>query len=95
MRHRALVSRIGETFRRGRCLVRLEVLLTYVDSAILDVTERLCRKFQVLTGRTNVWLALQLTNLSVVVYFVWAILVFWSTDVVLRIGVAIFCGALL
>ena len=43
-----------------------------VDSALLDLTEWLCRRFQVLTGRTNVWLAFQLTNFSIVVFFVWA-----------------------
>jgi hypothetical protein len=37
----------------------------------VDVTEWLCRRFQLLTGRTNVWLAFQL-NLSVILYFVWA-----------------------
>jgi hypothetical protein len=31
--------------------------MTYFDSAILNLAERFCRKFQVLTGRTNVWLA--------------------------------------
>jgi hypothetical protein len=41
--------------------------MTYVDSAILDVVERLCRRFQLWTGRTNVWLAFQLTNLSIVI----------------------------
>ena len=46
--------------------------MTYIDSAILNLTERCCRRFQVLTGRTNVWLAVQLTNLSIIVYFVWA-----------------------
>ena len=32
----------------------------HVDSALLDFTEWVCRRFQVLTGRTNVWLAFQL-----------------------------------
>jgi hypothetical protein len=44
--------------------------MTYIDLAILNLAERLCHKFQLLTGRTNVWLALQLTNLSVIVYFI-------------------------
>jgi hypothetical protein len=48
-----------------------------------------------LTGRTNVWLAVQLTNLSIVVYFVWAGVVFWSSDVAPRIFIAVFCGGLL
>jgi len=43
--------------------------MTYVDSAVLDFTERICRRFQTWTGRTNVWLAFHLTNLSIVIYF--------------------------
>ncbi len=62
-----------------------------VDSALVDFTEWLCRRFQVLTGRTNVWLAFQLTNLSVILYFVWAIIYFQRIDVAVRIAVAIFC----
>jgi hypothetical protein len=67
--------------------------MTYVDSAVLDLTERWCRRFQAWTGRTNVWLAFQLTNLSIVIYFIWAAsLYFVSGDLVLRIFVALFCG---
>jgi len=67
--------------------------MTYVDSAILDLTEQLCRRFQAWTGRTNVWLAFQLTNLSIVVYFVWvAGLYFVSGDLALRVFVALFGG---
>ncbi len=67
--------------------------MTYVDSAVLNFTERVCRRFQAWTGRTNVWLAFQLTNLSVVVYFIWvAALYLLSGDVVLRVFVALFCG---
>lgn len=69
--------------------------MTYIDAAILMLTEWCCRRFQVLTGRTNIWLALQLTNLSIVVYFVWAGAVFWSDDWASRILLASFCGALL
>jgi hypothetical protein len=70
--------------------------MTYIDSAILNLTERCCRRFQVLTGRTNVWLAVQLTNLSIIVYFVWAGMYFWiSDDVTARLLVAIFCSGLL
>lgn len=69
--------------------------MTYIDSAILDLTEWLCRKFQLLTGRTNVWLALQLTNLSIIVYFVWAGVYFWSSGVGARIALALFCSGLL
>jgi hypothetical protein len=67
--------------------------MRYVDSAMLDFTERICRRFQIWTGRTNVWLAFQLTNLSIVVYFVWVTgLYFVSGDLVLRVFVALFCG---
>ena len=67
-----------------------------VDTAILDLTEWLCRRFQVLTGRTNVWLAIQLTNLSIIMYFVAAGLYFLtSRDLGIRIALAIFCGGLL
>jgi hypothetical protein len=67
--------------------------MTYLDSAVLNVTEHLCRRFQIWTGRTNVWLAFQLTNLSVVVYFIWVSMLYWlSADVALRVFVAAFCG---
>lgn len=67
--------------------------MTYVDSAVLNLTEWLCRRFQTWTGRSNVWLAFQLTNLSVVVYFTWVIgLYLLSGDLALRVFVAVFCG---
>ena len=67
--------------------------MTYVDSAVLNLVERLCRRFQVWTGRTNVWLAFQLTNLSVIVYFIWVAGLYWlSGDLALRVFVAFFCG---
>jgi len=66
--------------------------MTYVDSALLDLAEWFCRRFQVLTGKTNVWLAVQLTNVSVVVYFVWAGLVFWRSNIVARVFAALFCS---
>jgi hypothetical protein len=69
--------------------------MTYLDSAILNVTEWLCRRFQLLTGRTNVWLAFQLTNLSIIVYFVWAGLYFWRSDRTMRIVLVVFCSGLL
>ena len=69
--------------------------MTYIDSAILNPIERWSRRFQVLTGRTNVWLALQLTNLSIVVYFVWAALYSWWSDLSQRLLIAVFCGGLL
>lgn len=68
--------------------------MSYLDSALLNVTEWACRRFQLLTGRTNVWLALQFTNLSIVVYFVWAGVHFWISDLGTRIGLGLFCGGL-
>src|SRR5882762_8287939 len=69
--------------------------MTYIDAAILNLTEWCCRRFQLLTGRTNVWLALQLTNLSIVVYFVWAGMIYlWSRDVTARIALGLFCSGL-
>lgn len=69
--------------------------MLHLDSALLDLTEWLCRRFQVLTGRTNVWLAFQLTNLSIVVFFVWAGMHFRIGSPLFRIALAAFCGALL
>ncbi len=70
--------------------------MTYVDEALLNVVERLCRGFQSWTGRTNVWLAFQLTNLSVIIYFVWVGNLYWeSGDLALRLFVALFCGGVL
>ncbi len=67
--------------------------MTYVDSAVLNFTERMCRWFQAWTGRTNVWLAFQLTNLSIVIYFVWVVgLYLLSVDLAVRVFVAMFCG---
>jgi hypothetical protein len=69
--------------------------MTYLDSAILDAVEWACRRFQVLTGRTNVWLAVQLTNLSIVIYFVWAALYLWISSVAVRVFVGVFCAVLM
>jgi hypothetical protein len=69
--------------------------LIYIDSALLNLTERFCRTFQLLTGRTNVWLAVQLTNLSIIVFFVWAGVFSWGSDVLRRMFIAIFCTGLL
>jgi hypothetical protein len=67
-----------------------------IDSALLDFTERLCRRFQLLTGRTNVWLAVQLTNLSIIVYFVTAAVYFPSVRLLgVRIAIALFCSGVL
>ena len=65
------------------------------DSFTLDLVEWLCRKFQWLTGRTNVWLAAQLTNLSIVVYFVWVAAYFQILPWLGRVLLALFCGGLL
>ena len=68
--------------------------MTYVDSFVLDLVERGCRRFQRVTGRTNIWLAVQLTNLSIVVYFVWAGVSFWVAGAVARTAIGLFCGTL-
>jgi hypothetical protein len=70
--------------------------MTYLDQAVLNLTERLCRQFQALTGRTNVWLAFQLTNLSVIVYFVWVVNLYRVSGIwAVRIFLALFCGGVL
>jgi hypothetical protein len=69
--------------------------MTYIDSAMLTLAEWFCHKFQRLTGRTNVWLAVQLTNLSIIVYFIWANAYFWRSDVAARIVLGLFCCGLL
>jgi hypothetical protein len=69
--------------------------MTRIDSAILDLTEWSCRRFQVLTGRTNIWLALQLTNLSITVYFIWAAAYSWISGGAVRIFIGLFCAGLM
>jgi hypothetical protein len=69
--------------------------MTYIDSVLLNLTEWFCRQFQLLTGRTNVWLAVQFTNLSIIVYFVWAGVYFWASDVLARLALGLFCCGLL
>lgn len=66
-----------------------------IDGLLLDFVEWCCRRFQVLTGRTNIWLAIQLTNVSIIVYFVWVGASFWVGGISLRIPIVLFCGALL
>jgi hypothetical protein len=66
-----------------------------IDSAVLNLTEQACRWFQRMTGRTNVWLAFQLTNLSIIIYFVWAGMQFLVIPGAYRILLAGFCGGLL
>jgi len=69
--------------------------MNYIDLFILDCIERSCRAFQRLTGRTNVWLAVQFTNLSIIVYFVWAAVYPWNSVLLPRTGVVLFCAGLL
>lgn len=67
--------------------------MTLIDTAVLNLTERLTRRFQLWTGRTNVWLAFQLTNLSIVVYFGWVAVLYWLSGMLaLRIFVSCFCA---
>ena len=67
--------------------------MAYIDAAVLNLTEQLCRSFQRWTGRTNVWLAFHLTNLSIVLYFIWvAVLYLLSGDMALRLFVGLFGG---
>jgi len=69
--------------------------MTFIDSLILDAVERACRRFQALTGRTNVWIAVQLTNVSIVVYFVAAVVYLLKADVGFRIALGLVCVVLL
>jgi hypothetical protein len=65
--------------------------MTFIDESVLNFTERMCHRFQYWTGRTNVWLAFQLTNLSIILYFIWvADLYLLTVDPVSRAFVALF-----
>ncbi|MGE0704586.1 MAG: hypothetical protein AB7F99_07090 [Vicinamibacterales bacterium] len=64
--------------------------MNLIDTAVLNLTEGFCHWVQRLTGRTNVWLAIQLTNLSIVIYFVWTVAHFWQSAIFLRVFVALF-----
>src|SRR5262245_53601691 len=69
--------------------------MTLVDSPLLDLTERVCRLCQSWTGRTSVWLPFQLTNLSIVVYFIGAAGRYWLSGIcAVRVFAAWFCGAI-
>src|SRR4029434_3889080 len=46
------------------------------------------------TGRTNIWLAVQLTNLSIIMYFVWAAAVSLTMPIWPRLTLGLFCGGL-
>lgn len=93
------MNRRAAGMRSSRACVTITVddrpTMNALDSGLLDVTEWLCRRFQLLTGRTNVWLAVQITNLSIVVYFVWAGLYSWSLGRIERALFVLFCGGLL
>src|SRR4029434_1420344 len=69
--------------------------MTFIDSVVLNLIERSCRGFQRLTGRTNVWLALQLTNLSIIIYFIAAVVYFLISDLAPRIFIGGFCSTVL
>jgi hypothetical protein len=69
--------------------------MTYIDAFLLNLLERGCRTFQRLTGRTNVWLALQLTNLSIIIYFIAAVVYFLISDLAPRIFIGVFCSTVL
>jgi hypothetical protein len=69
--------------------------MIFLDSALLNFVERCCHRFQRLTGRTNVWLAFQLTNLSIVVYFVCAGMYFLGSHGLTRLMLVAFCGGVL
>ena len=69
--------------------------MSWIDLTLLNLTEKGCQAFQRLTGRSNVWVAFQLTNLSIVVYFVWAAVYVWVTRGVTRVLLGVFSTALL
>lgn len=69
--------------------------MTYLDLGLLNLVEQGCRAFQRLTGRTNIWLGVQLTNLSIVVFFAWAAMYSWGMVLTEQIMVALFCAGLL
>lgn len=65
-----------------------------IDAATLDLVEWLCRRVQWLTGKSNVWIAAQLTNLSIVVYFIWVATYIQVLPWLGRVAMGAFCGAL-
>jgi hypothetical protein len=79
--------------QRPRC-GRSASTMMHIDSVLLNLAEWSCHRFQRLTGRTNVWLAVQLTNLSIVVYFAWAGLYTWGGSTLARVLIALFCVGL-
>jgi hypothetical protein len=89
------ISRPGAVPRSDLGGFGVRYTMTYVDFTLVNALESLCRRFQRLTGRTNVWLALQLTNLSIVMYFVGAGVYLVRISLAPRIALALFCAALL
>jgi hypothetical protein len=80
----------------ARTDARGERVAIRIDLGILDLIERCCRRFQTLTGRTNIWLAAQITNLSIIVYFVvCAVVYFLSVDVAPRLLIIVFATSVL
>jgi hypothetical protein len=69
--------------------------MTRVDLALVDATEAVCQRFQRLTGRTSIWLAFQLTNLTIVLYFAGAAVWFLRLGAAPRTALGIFCAVLL
>jgi hypothetical protein len=69
--------------------------MSTIDSFLLDATERLCHAIQRATGVSNTWLAVQLTNVSVAGYFAWAAAYSVRIPALARVGLALFCVALL
>ena len=69
--------------------------LIWLDSLVLNTVQRLCHLWQRLTGRTNVWVAVQLTTLSIAVYFVWAVVEISASPWPARLGLGTFCAVLL
>jgi hypothetical protein len=69
--------------------------MTAIDAGLLSVTERFCHWIQRLTGVTNVWLAVQLTNVSIAGYFAWAAAYSVRISVLGRIALALFCVGLM
>jgi hypothetical protein len=66
--------------------------MVQLDQVLLNATERFCQRFQIWTGWTNIWLAFQLTNLSIVLYFIWVVGLYRISSILsARIFIACFC----
>ena len=69
--------------------------MTSIDAHLVNLTERVCHRLQRLTGTTNIWLASQLTNLSIIGYFAWATAYSWTIPIEAKIALGLYCGGLL